>query len=95
MLHKQKQKDITEEQNAAALKSGTGILSDLAGKNHVFGATLKYRLQKLGLGINDCNKIERGQCICLGKGLYFGIMGNGLFLGSKSGSGLFLGSSPR
>ncbi len=58
------------------------------------GETIKYYLQKLGLGINDCNKIERGACLCLGKGLYLGTVGSGLYLGPKSGSGLFLGPSP-
>ncbi len=83
-----------EEQNAAALKSGTGILSNAAGYIPVVGETIKYYLQKLGLGINDCNKIRKGECLCLGKGLYLGTDGSGLFLGPKSGSGLFLGPSP-
>ena len=55
---------------------------------------LEIMLSKLGLGINDCNKIEKGECLCLGKGLYLGTDGSGLFLGPKSGSGLFLGPSP-
>ena len=84
-----------EEQNAAALKAGSGILSNAAGYIPVVGETIKYYLQKLGLGINDCNKIERGACLCLGKGLYLGTVGSGLYLGPKSGSGLFLGPSPR
>src|SRR6266581_4040016 len=83
-----------EEQNAAALKAGSGILSNAAGYIPVVGETIKYYLQKLGLGINDCNKIERGACLCLGKGLYLGTVGSGLYLGPKSGSGLFLGPSP-
>ncbi len=88
---------ILEEQNAAALKSGTGILSNAAGYIPVVGETIKYYLQKLGLGINDCNKIRKGECLCLGKGLYLGTVGSGLYLGPKSGSGsgLFLGPSPR
>ena len=80
-----------EEQNAAALKSGTGILSNVAGKIPVFGETIKHYLQKLGLGINDCNRIRKGECICIGKGLFLGPVGSGLFLGPKSGDGLFLG----
>ena len=84
-----------EEQNSAALKSGSGVLSDLAGRIPVFGATLKYGLQKLGLGIDDCNRVKNGECVCLGKGLFLGPVGNGLFLGPKSGNGLFLGPPPK
>ena len=39
-----------EEQNAEALKSGSGYLSQLAGKIPVFGALLKLGLEKLGFG---------------------------------------------
>jgi len=84
-----------EEQNAAALKSGTGILSNVASKIPVFGETIKYYLEKLGLGIDECKKIKKGECVCIGKGLYLGTNGNGLFLGPKYGSGLFLGPTPR
>lgn len=76
------------------LKSGKGILSDLAGKIPVFGAVLQYGLKKLGLGLNDCNKIANGECVCLGKGLYLKHTGSGLFLGPQ-GSGLFLDQHPR
>jgi len=86
---------VIEEQTAAALKAGSGILSNIAGKIPVFGETIKHYLQKLGLGIGDCRKIENGECVCIGKGLYLGTVGSGLFLGPKSGSGLFLGSTPR
>src|SRR5882757_4184271 len=74
------------------LKSGTGVLSNLASKIPVFGATLKYALEKRGLGLNDCNKVASGECVCLGKGLYLKHIGGGLFLGPE-GSGLFLGQS--
>ena len=84
-----------EEQNAAALKSGTGILSNVAGYIPVFGETIKYYLEKLGLGIGDCKKIKNGECGCIGKGLYLGTSGNGLFLGPKTGGGLFLGPAPK
>src|SRR5258708_10778594 len=90
---------VLEEQNALALqsstKSGTGILSNIAGKIPVVGETIKHYLQKLGLGLKECNKIENGECLCIGKGLYLGASGSGLFLGPKSGGGLFLGPSPR
>ena len=88
----------TERHNRAVeaeLKAGSGILSNVASKIPVFGETIKYYLQKLGLGISDCNRIEKGECLRLGKGLYLGTVGSGLFLGPKSGSGLFLGPSPR
>ena len=61
------------------LKSGQGTLSDLAGKIPVFGAVIKYELQKLGLGLSDCNKVAKGECICLCKGLYLKHTGSGLF----------------
>jgi len=80
-----------EEQTA--LKAGTGIFSDLAGKLPVFGATLKLALQMLGFGIDEINRIKRGECVCKGKGLYMGRVGSGLFLGPKSGFDLFLGPS--
>ena len=57
---------IIEEQNAAALKAGSGILSDLAGKIPVFGPVIQLGLKKLGLGIKETNSIKRGECICLG-----------------------------
>jgi len=85
---------VLEEQTSAALKSGTGILSDLAGKVSVFGATLKYALQKLSFGIDDSIKIKKGESVCLGKGLYIAPVGNGLFLGPKSGNGLFVCLNP-
>jgi len=50
---------VLEKQTAAALKSGTGILSDLAGKVSVFCATLNYALQKLGFGIDDSIRIKK------------------------------------
>jgi hypothetical protein len=76
-------------------KSGTGILSDLAEKIPVFGTTIKYALQKLGLGIDECNRIKNGECVCLGKGLFLDPVGSGLYLGPKSGHGLFLDPHPR
>lgn len=84
-----------EEQNAAALKAGSGILSDLAGKIPVFGPVIQHGLKKLGLGIEDTDRFKRGECICLGEGLYLESVGSGLFLGPKSGHGLFLGPPPR
>ena len=85
---------VIENQNFAALKDGSDILSDLAGKIPVFGPVIQLGLEKLGLGIKETNKIKQGECICLGKGLYLGPVGNGLFLGPKSGHGLFLGPPP-
>ena len=71
------------------LKSGQGMLSDLAGKIPVFGAVIKYGLLKRGLGLSDCNKVAKGECICLGKGLYLKHTGSGLFLGPQ-GARFFL-----
>lgn len=52
-----------------AAKSGSGLY-------------LKPVLEKLGLGINDINKLERDGCICHG-GLEIKTKGNGLFLAPK------------
>ena len=67
----------------------------MARKIPVFGETIKHYLEKLGLGISDCKTIKRGECVCIGKGLYLGTNGNGLLLGPKYGSGLFLGPAPK
>ena len=71
---------------------GRGVVSDFVGKVPGIGSFLKPLLQKIGLGANDCNKVMRGGCVCLGKrgnGLYLKPLGGGLFLGPQ-GSGLFL-----
>ena len=70
------------------LKSGQGILSDLAGKILVFGAVIKYRLQQLVLGLSGCNKIAKGERICLDKELYLKHIGSGWFL-EPQGAGFF------
>lgn len=78
-------------------KSGSGILSDLAGKIPLIGSTLKAVLEKIGLGLpvinkiqRSCNKIQTGECYCMGKGLFLSHQGSGLFLGDQQGNGLFL-----
>ena len=70
--------------------SGSGVVSDFVGKAPLIGSFLKSLLQKVGLGINDYNKIMNGGCVCLGEGLYLRPYGGGLFIGAQ-GSGLFLG----
>ena len=72
------------------LKKGKGVLSSLAGKISVYGAILKYGLQKLVLGLIDCRIVINGDHVCLGSGLYLRRSGKGIYLGPK-GSGLFLG----
>lgn len=71
----------------AQLKTGTGFVSELVGKAPLIGSFLKPLLEKIGLGINDCNKILNGGCVCLkkcGKGLYMRPYGAGLFIGPQS-----------
>jgi len=58
------------------LKSGAGIVSE-----YVIGNYLKPVLQKLGLGIKDCNKVMNGGCVKCGEGLYLIPYGEGLLLG--------------
>ena len=66
------------------LKAGNGIVSDFVGKAPVIGSFLKPLLQKIGLGVGDCNKIMKGGCVCLrkfGNGLYMRPYGGGFFIG--------------
>jgi len=73
------------------LKAGSGVVSDTVGKIPILGTILAPLLQKLGLGIEDCNKIKNGGCVCCdgykikkqGSGLYLEPEGNGLFLGPR------------
>src|SRR6478609_7308302 len=46
------------------LKAGSGVVSDTVGKIPILGAILGPLMQKLGLGIEDCNKIKNGGCVC-------------------------------
>jgi hypothetical protein len=66
------------------LKTGSGVISDHhVGKIPVIGDLLKPLLQKLGLGINDYNRIIKGGCVKCGKGLYLKPYGSGLYIGPK------------
>ena len=72
------------------LKAGSGVVSDFVGKAPLIGSNLKPLLQKLGLGIKDCNKVINGGCVCMkkfGNGLYLKPYGAGLFIGPQ-GSGI-------
>jgi len=75
----------------AQLKTGAGIVSDFVGKTPLIGSFLKPLLQKIGLGIKDCNKVMNGGCVCLkkargrtGKGLYMRPYGAGLYIGPET-----------
>src|SRR5271156_5325864 len=72
-------------------KTGSGIVSDFVGKTLLIGSFLKPLLQKIGLGIKDCNKVMNGGCVCLrkargrtGKGLYMRPQGEGLYIGPET-----------
>ena len=67
----------------AQLKSGTGVISEYFGKVPVIGNYLKPVLQKLGLGIKDCNKVMKGSCVKCGEGLYLRPYGEGLYIGPE------------
>jgi hypothetical protein len=56
------------------------------GKVPVIGHYLKHILQKLGLGVSDCNKVLKGGCIKCGEGLYLRPYGQGVFIGPPSTS---------
>ena len=74
-----------------SMKSGTGVVSDVVGKVPVIGSFLAPLLQKIGLRLEDIQKINRGGCVCqnsvdikrYGNGLYLGPQGSGLFLGPE------------
>ena len=73
------------------LKTGSGIVSDFVGKTPLIGSFLKPLLQKIGLGIKDCNKVMNGGCVCLrkargrtGKGLYMRLYSEGLYIGPET-----------
>src|SRR5579863_8227339 len=68
---------------------GSGVVSNTVGKVPVIGSVLKPLLEKIGLGIEDQNKLMKGGCVKCGKGLYLKPYGAGLFLGPRGG-GLFL-----
>ena len=70
-----------------AMKSGTGVVSDVVGKVPVIGSFLAPLLQKIGFGLEDINKINRGGCVCQ-NGVDIKRYGNGLYLGPQ-GTGLF------
>src|SRR5271170_5568941 len=46
------------------LKAGSGVVSDTVGKIPILGTFLAPLMQKLGLGIEDCNKVKNGGCVC-------------------------------
>ena len=82
-----------EEQNRAIteqVKSGSGVVSDIAGRVPVVGNFLGPLLQKIGLGNKDLNDICNGGCVCKKK-LRYKQIGSGLFIEPAKGSGLFLG----
>ena len=72
------------------LKGGSGVVADIVGKIPVVGSYLQPLLQKIGLGIEDCNKICSGGCVCKNEFRYKQI-GRGLFIEPATGNGLFLG----
>jgi DNA-binding XRE family transcriptional regulator len=62
------------------LKSGSGTVSDYVAKVPVIGNFLKPLLQKFGMGLDEYNKIIKGGCVCLGKGLFLKPYGAGLYI---------------
>ena len=63
------------------MKDGSGLVGDFVGRAPVIGKYLKPLLQKLGLGVGDCNRVINGGCVKCGEGLYLRPYGAGLFLG--------------
>jgi len=67
----------------AQLKSGSGTVSEYVDKVPVIGNYLKPILQKFGMGVDEYNKIIKGGCVCLGKGLFLKPYGAGLYIGPE------------
>jgi hypothetical protein len=63
------------------MKDGSGLVGDFVGRAPVIGKYLKPLLEKLGLGVGDCNRVINGGCVKCGEGLYLRPYGAGLFLG--------------
>ena len=75
---------VIEEQ----IKSGSGIVSDTVSKVPIVGSFLASILGKIGLGLEEIDGVEHGNCICK-NGLIMKKIGSGLYL-EPEGSGLFL-----
>jgi hypothetical protein len=73
------------------LKTGSGVVSDFVGNVPLIGQFLRPLLQKIGLGIEDSNKICNGGCVCKNNHRYKQI-GAGLYIepALSEGAGLFL-----
>ena len=78
--HNQAEEQLLKEQLS---KSGSGVVSDVVGKIPIIGSYFEPLLQKIGLGIKDITKLERGGCVKIENGLFLGSQGSGLFLGPK------------
>jgi len=66
------------------LKQGNGVISDIVAKIPVVENWLTpLLLKKVGLGTNECDRVMKGGCVCLGKGLYIGPSGGGLYIGPR------------
>jgi hypothetical protein len=63
------------------MKEGSGVVGDFVGRAPVIGQYLKPILERLGLGVGDCNRVINGGCVKCGEGLYLRPYGAGLFLG--------------
>jgi hypothetical protein len=82
------------------LSTGSGIVANTVGNIPLVGGLVKGLLEKIGLGIKQMNKINKGGCVkcngyIVGSGLYLSpdgnVTGRGLFL--SQGNGLFLDQS--
>jgi hypothetical protein len=63
------------------MKEGSGVIGDVIGKAPKIGKYLKPLLEKLGLGVSDCDKVISGGCVKCGEGLFLRPFGSGIFLG--------------
>ena len=60
-------------------KSGSGVVSNFVGNIPLLGGIFKPLLERLGLGINDIDKLQKGDCIRY-NGFEMKKVGKGLFL---------------
>ena len=81
-----KAQEETERRNReleSQLKQGNGFISDKVEKIPVIGNWITPLLKKVGLEINECDRVMNEGCICLGKGLYIGPSGGALYIGPR------------
>lgn len=74
------QAEVERHNREVEKQLGAGVVSDYVP---VIRNLLKPLLQKFGMGVDECNKIIKGGCVCIGKGLFLKSFGAGLYIGPE------------